>query len=43
MYHEPYGIWGGLTEREREQLRRKLKISMVPREPVNNLPGMSLR
>jgi WhiB family transcriptional regulator, redox-sensing transcriptional regulator len=43
MYHEPYGIWGGLTEREREQLRRKLKISIIPRDPVNTLPGMSLR
>lgn len=33
LYHEGHGIWGGKTERERNAIRRLLKIKMVPREP----------
>jgi hypothetical protein len=37
LYHESYGIWGGATERERRQMRRKLNILMIPKVPVNIL------
>jgi hypothetical protein len=37
LYHEHFGIWGGLTERERHTLRRKLNIFVIPREPINIL------
>ncbi|MFM9026524.1 MAG: WhiB family transcriptional regulator [Bacteroidota bacterium] len=44
LYHESYGIWGGLTERERQTMRRKQGIKMIPREPVSVIvPGMNLR
>lgn len=33
LYHEGHGIWGAKTERERNAIRRLLKIQMVPREP----------
>lgn len=41
IYHEMYGIWGGLTERERHMLRVKMNIKLVPREPVNLLLSSS--
>lgn len=41
LYHEMYGIWGGLTERERHTLRVKMNIKLVPREPVNLLLSSS--
>lgn len=44
LYHESHGIWGGLTERERQTMRRLKGIKMIPREPVNVMvPGMSIR
>lgn len=43
MYHEKYGIWAGLTERERKTLRRRLKIQLIPREPIIMIPGMNLK
>jgi hypothetical protein len=39
LRHEPFGIWGGKTERERKTLRRRLGIQIVPREPINILLG----
>ena len=39
LAHEPFGIWGGKTERERKTLRRRLGIHLVPREPINILLG----
>lgn len=39
LYHEMFGIWGGATERERHQMRKKLNIIMVPKPPVNILLG----
>jgi hypothetical protein len=38
LYHEGHGIWGGKTERERNALRRLLKIQMVPKEPFVMVP-----
>ena len=32
IYNEHYGIWGGLTEAHRKQVRRKLKIQVIRRE-----------
>lgn len=29
MEHEPYGIWGGLTEQERERQRRSSGLPML--------------
>lgn len=37
LYHEMFGIWGGMTEGERQKLRVKMNISLVPREPLNLL------
>lgn len=37
LYHESFGIWGGASERERHQMRRKLNIIMIPKVPVNLL------
>ena len=39
LLHEPFGIWGGKTERERKTLRRKLGVSLIPKEPINILLG----
>lgn len=39
LLHEPHGIWGGKTERERKTLRRRLGVSLVPKEPINILLG----
>lgn len=39
LRHEPFGIWGGKTERERKTLRRRLGIALIPREPLNILLG----
>lgn len=41
MHHETFGIWGGKTERERHQLRRKMNITVIPREPINILLSSS--
>jgi hypothetical protein len=43
VYHEKYGIWAGLTERQRQTIRRRLKIKLIQREPINMIPGMNLR
>ncbi len=43
IHHEKYGIWAGLTERQRQTIRRRLKIKLVQREPINLIPGMNLR
>lgn len=44
LYHENHGIWGGLTERERQTMRRRQGIKLIPREPINTLiPGMTIR
>ena len=44
LHHESYGIWGGLTERERQTMRRIRNIKMVTKEPINvAVPGMNLR
>jgi WhiB family redox-sensing transcriptional regulator len=32
IHNEHYGIWGGLTEAHRKQIRRQLKIQVVRRE-----------
>jgi hypothetical protein len=32
LYHEAFGIWGGTTERERRTMRRKLNITLIPKE-----------
>ncbi len=29
---EPYGVWGGLTEEERERIYLKVSVSVFPRE-----------
>ena len=39
LRHEPFGIWGGKTERERKTIRRRLGISLIQREPINILLG----
>lgn len=39
LLHEPFGIWGGKTERERKTLRRNLGVSLIPKEPINILLG----
>jgi len=41
LYHEMFGIWGGLTERERKTMRRKHGISIIPKEPMMLLPAPS--
>lgn len=44
LHHESYGIWGGLTERERQTMRRIRSVKMVTKEPINvAVPGMNLR
>jgi|LauGreDrversion4_2_1035121.scaffolds.fasta_scaffold00139_4 hypothetical protein len=43
IYHEKYGIWAGTTERQRKTLRRRMKIQLVPREPIILIPGMNLK
>lgn len=44
LHHESYGIWGGLTERERQTMRRIRNIKMATKEPINTaVPGMNLR
>jgi hypothetical protein len=30
LAHERYGVWGGLTEQERRQIRRKHRITVQP-------------
>jgi WhiB family redox-sensing transcriptional regulator len=42
IYHEIYGIWGGSTETDRENFRKKHNITRVFREPINEIPGMNL-
>lgn len=29
---EPYGVWGGLTEEEREQIYRRIPLPIYPRQ-----------
>lgn len=44
LHHESYGIWGGLTERERQTMRRIRNIKMATKEPINvAVSGMNLR
>ena len=44
LHHESYGIWGGLTERERQTMRRIRNVKMVTKEPINvAVSGMNLR
>lgn len=43
IYHEMYGIWAGTTERQRKTLRRRMKIKLIPREPIIMIPGMNLK
>ena len=44
LHHESYGIWGGLTERERQTMRRIKNIKMATKEPINvAVSGMNLR
>jgi WhiB family transcriptional regulator, redox-sensing transcriptional regulator len=35
--HEPYGVWGGLSEAEREEIirgrTRRLRVATAPRQP----------
>lgn len=43
IHHERYGIWAGLTERERMTVRRRLNIKTVQKDPMNIITGLSLR
>lgn len=33
LHHEPYGIWGGLSQRELRQRRRALRITVTESVP----------
>ena len=39
LFHEMFGIWGGLTERERKTMRRRHGISIVPKDPMILIPA----
>lgn len=42
VYHEAYGIWGGSSENERIEFRRKHNIQRVIREPISAYMGINL-
>lgn len=42
VYHEAYGVWGGSSERERIDFRRKHNIQRVIREPISAYMGINL-
>lgn len=41
LYHEEFGLWGGMTERQRRILRRRLKIKLIkPEADTINFMGI---